>query len=96
MSKQSAEYPSALASGMAKILAPLISSGPELSSISSALSQVRVKHLKDPPFALEDGGGSCSKPDWSFPPPNQQNLFKPIRDSLFPLLFQHDMPQTCP
>ena len=93
MSKQSAEYPSALASAMAKILTPLISSGPELSSISAALSQVRIKHLKDPPFALEDGGGSCSKPDWSFPPPNQQNLFKPLRDSFFPLLFQHDMPK---
>ena len=48
--KQSAEYPPLLASAMASILAPLISTGNELYSISEALSQVRIKENTEPPF----------------------------------------------
>ena len=93
LSKQSAEYPPSLAKAMASILAPLISTGPELSSVSDAMQQVRTKSIKDPPFALEDGGGSGSNPDWSFPPRNKLNVFKPIRDAFFPLLLHQDMPK---
>ena len=83
LSKQSAEYPPLLASAMASILAPLISTGNELYSISEALSQVRIKENTEPPFAHEDGGGCCSKPDRSFAPSNVDNLFKTSRDEFF-------------
>ena len=50
-----------LAAAIAEVLLLLVSTGAELSSISSALSHVRVKATSDRPFAHEDGGGSCSK-----------------------------------
>ena len=78
---------------MADILAPLLSTGNDLYSISEALRQVRIKGHNEPPFAHEDGGGCCSKPDWNFPPSDVDNLFKTIRDEFFPELFNHDMPE---
>ena len=93
LSKQSAEYPPMLASSIADVLAPLISAGSELQSVSMAMDQVRVKDVFAPPFAHEDGGGCVSKPDWSLPPPNVDNIFKSIRDEFFPALLHHDMPK---
>lgn len=52
-----------------------------------------MKGPNEPPFAHEGGGGCCSKPDWSFPPSNVDNLFKTIHDQFFPELFNHDMPK---
>ena len=93
LSKQSAEYRPLLASAMADILAPFLSTGNELYSISEALSQMRIKGNTEPPFAHEDGGGCCSKRDWSFPPSDVDNLFKTMRNEFFPELFNRDMPK---
>ena len=95
LSKQSSEYPPPLASAIiiADALAPLIATGPELSSISAAMGQARFKSQTESPFGHEDGGGSCSKADWSIPPPNSSNLFKNILDEFFPELYAHDMPK---
>ncbi len=52
-----------------------------------------MKEINSPPFAHEDGGGCCSKTDWSSPPSNVDNLFKSIRDEFFPELFRRHMPK---
>ena len=56
LSKQSAEYPPMLASSIAEVLAPLISAGPELHSVSMAMDQVRVKEAFDPPLLMKMEG----------------------------------------
>ena len=93
-SKQSAEYPAELATAMAKILAPLISTGPELSSIPAAMNQVRTKHLKDPPLLRwKMGGGLMFYSRLELSTQHKLNLFKAVRDSFCPLLFHHGMPK---
>ena len=82
----------ALCERLATLVAPLLSTATEFPlDVTTALRLMPVKHCLAPLHSFQDGGGLGSKPDWSFPPPDVPNLFKPIRDSFFPILLQHDL-----
>ena len=88
-SKQTAQYPKALAEAFAKIVGPLISGpGGEL-TFSEAMNSLPQKTMSEPPQAYQDGGGLSSFPDWSYPRTALTDPFKDLRKSFFDMILQN-------
>ena len=80
-SKQTAQYPKALAEAFAKIVGPLISGPRGTLTLQEAMHC--IPHLSEPPQAYQDGGGLFSFPDWSYPRTDQPDPFKESAEDLF-------------
>jgi hypothetical protein len=48
-------------------------------SFSQAMSLLPIKGVFDPPFAVQDGAGFVSSPDWSMPQSLSSDHFKSFR-----------------
>ena len=79
VSRLTAEYPSQLADSFANIVAALIDSNNTDLSFSQALSLLPIKGIHDPPFAVQDGAGFVSSPDWSLPQSLKEDTFQSFR-----------------
>ena len=88
-SKQTAQYPKALAETFAKIVGPLISGPSGILTLQDAMHCLPRKQLSEPPQAYQDGGGLFSFPDWSYPRTDQSDPFKELRQSFFHMILQN-------
>ena len=79
VSRLTAEYPSKLAEAFANIVAPLIDSNNIDLSMSNVMSLLPIKGITDPPFAVQDGAGFVSSPDWSLPQSLTEDTFGTFR-----------------
>ena len=88
LSKATAQYPADFATAFADQVIPLISMRSSAISLEAAMAFSPVKSLQDPPQAFQDGGGVFSRPDWSYPPSECDNLFASLRTEMFDLILQ--------
>eukprot|EP00438_Fugacium_kawagutii_P005241 Skav220659 [mRNA] locus=scaffold2604:21832:27884:+ [translate_table: standard] len=85
LSRETAEYPPALANAFADTFSSLFSKHAHRVTWDHMESILPVKSLDAPPFARQDGGG-ISFADWSAPPAGSSDLFGSLRKSWMNLI----------
>ena len=93
LSRDTAEYPSALADQFAQLILPLLTDhGIEL-DISNFERYLPIKSISDPPFARQDGAGYPSQADWSGSH-HFDDSFQILRKNFFKLIMDTRMDQV--
>ena len=90
-SRETAEYPKALAEAFAAHINPLLSAGREDCKLSDILHHIPCKGLDSPPWALHDGAGRNSQADWSSP--CRAHILRPLRSQLLSFCAKVDRPR---
>ena len=91
LSRQTACYPSALATAFAKLVNPMVSQKSTDWSWKERHSLLPIKGLYDAPYSQEDGGGLPSLPDWSSPDRVLEDSFGPLRTKWLDLVVRHKL-----
>ena len=94
MSRLTAEYSPKLAEAFALLVAPLIDSPQRDLSIEQALQMLPIKGPYDPPFAVQDGAGFVSAPDWSMPHALTDGMFRKIPQTMDEYRFEKRLAST--
>ena len=82
LSRETAEYPPALADQFAQIILPLLTDRGHEVDISNFEKHLPIKDVTSPPFVRQDGAGFPSKGDWSGPH-NFEDCFQTLRKNFF-------------
>ena len=90
LSRRSATYPAKLAQAFAQKVSVLLSPVQDL-NWDTVFSFFPKKDWFADPKSFVDGGGLFSTPDWSKPPPDLDNLFRPLRDHWIPRILQGNL-----
>ena len=93
LSRETAEYPPALANQFAQIILPLLSDQGQELTISNFEQYLPVKDVTSPPFVRQDGAGFPSKGDWSGPH-NFDDCFNTLRKNFFNSILSARLDQT--
>ena len=93
LSRDTAQYPPALANQFAQIILPLLSDQGQELNISNFEQYLPVKGVSSPPFVRQDGAGFPSKGDWSGPH-NFEDCFNTLRKNFFNSILSARLDQT--
>ena len=93
LSRDTAEYPPALANQFAQIILPLLSDQGRELDISNFEQYLPCKDVASPPFVRQDGAGFPSKGDWSGPH-NFEDCFQTLGKNFFRSILSARLDQT--